>query len=90
MGALLTAYVRAQGKAAGARNEFCGPMAKQHRMAVLTIAALYAGLLPRSWQPLLGGLATIDLALLIIVLGAAVTTIRRLLRIAQTLRESPA
>ena len=90
IGALFTAYVRAQGKAAGARNEFCGPMAKQHRMAVLTIAALYAALLPRSWQPVLGGLATIDLALLIIVLGAAVTTVRRLLRIAQTLRETQA
>src|SRR5439155_6616796 len=34
--ALFTAYVRAMGKAAGARNEFCGPMAKQQRMFVIT------------------------------------------------------
>lgn len=87
IGALFTAYVRAQGKAAGARNEFCGPMAKQHRMAVLTIAALYAGLLPRLWQPALGHLATIDLALVIIVAGTAITSARRLFRIARTLRE---
>jgi phosphatidylglycerophosphate synthase len=28
--AIFTAYVRAAGKIAGAPNEFCGPMAKQH------------------------------------------------------------
>src|SRR5215831_529776 len=32
--AIFTAYVRAAGKIAGAPNEFCGPMAKQHRMLV--------------------------------------------------------
>ena len=39
--ALLVAYVRAQGKVAGAHQEFCGPMAKQQRMFVLTAAAVY-------------------------------------------------
>src|SRR4029453_1364924 len=28
--AIFTAYIRAAGKIAGAPNEFCGPMAKQH------------------------------------------------------------
>src|SRR5436305_13276207 len=37
--AILTAYVRAAGKIAGAPNEFCGPMAKQHLMLVLPLPA---------------------------------------------------
>src|ERR1700751_6392680 len=48
--AIFTAYVRAAGKIAGAPNEFCGPMAKQHRMLVITIACLYSMVVPRSWQ----------------------------------------
>jgi phosphatidylglycerophosphate synthase len=43
--AVLTAYVRAQGKAAGAPNDFCGPMAKQHRMAVITLSAVMAAIM---------------------------------------------
>ena len=41
LAAMFTAYVRAVGKAGGAKQEFCGPMAKQHRMALLTVAAGY-------------------------------------------------
>src|SRR6266496_3396404 len=48
--AIFTAYVRASGKIAGAPNEFAGPMAKQHRMLVITIACLYSVVVPRSWQ----------------------------------------
>jgi phosphatidylglycerophosphate synthase len=33
--ALFTAYVRAMGKAAGAPQEYCGPMAKPQRMALM-------------------------------------------------------
>src|SRR4029077_19400556 len=32
--AIFTAYIRPGGKIAGSPNEFCGPMAKQHRMLV--------------------------------------------------------
>ena len=49
--ALFTAYVRTIGKAAGAPQEFCGPMAKQQRMAIVTLVALYCGLTPSVWQP---------------------------------------
>ena len=38
--AIFVAYVRAMAKAAGAPNDFCGPFAKQHRMALVTIIAL--------------------------------------------------
>src|SRR5436309_16115818 len=48
--AILTAYVRAAGKIAGAPNEFCGPMAKQHRMLVITLICVYSAIAPRSWQ----------------------------------------
>src|SRR2546427_6041387 len=48
--AIFTAYVRAAGKIAGAPNEFCGPMAKQHRMLVVTAACVYSAVVPRSWQ----------------------------------------
>src|SRR5919198_5688545 len=48
--AIFTAYVRAAGKIAGAPNEFCGPMAKQHRMLVITLVCVYAAITPQSWQ----------------------------------------
>jgi phosphatidylglycerophosphate synthase len=90
--ALFTAYVRALGKAAGAPNEFCGPMAKQQRMFLVTLIALYGALAPAAWQPAWGeppawGLAAVGLA--VIVAGALLTAGRRLLRIAANLR-SPA
>ena len=42
LAAMATAYVRALGKAAGAPSEFCGPMAKQQRMFLVTIVAVAA------------------------------------------------
>lgn len=89
--ALFTAYVRAMGKAAGAPQEYCGPMAKQHRMALLTVVALYCGLTPANWQPTWGDPPSQILAaasLLIIAIGSVLTAIRRLLRIAANLRRS--
>lgn len=81
--ALFTAYVRAMGKAAGARHEFCGPMAKQQRMFVVTVAAIYAGLAPVAFQPSWGLMSA---ALMVIVVGGLATALRRLRRIAATLR----
>ncbi len=49
--AVLTAYVRAVGKAAGASSLFIGPMAKPHRMFVLTVVGALMAVLPGSWQP---------------------------------------
>jgi phosphatidylglycerophosphate synthase len=87
--AIFTAYVRAAGKIAGASNEFCGPMAKQHRMLVITVACLYSAVVPRSWQIFhfdnleIGVMA---LALTVIIAGCLITIARRLMRIAHTLR----
>src|SRR5438874_11581511 len=87
--AIFTAYVRAAGKIAGAPNEFCGPMAKQHRMLVVTAACVYSAVVPRSWQVF--HFADLDigvmaLALSLILAGCLVTVARRLQRIARGLR----
>jgi phosphatidylglycerophosphate synthase len=87
--AIFTAYVRAAGKIAGAPNEFCGPMAKQHRMLVVTLICVYAAITPRSWQMIAFnnlriGLMTLGLA--VIVVGCVITVIRRVARIAHALK----
>jgi phosphatidylglycerophosphate synthase len=89
--ALLTAYIRAMGKAAGAPQEYCGPMAKQQRMALLTITALYLGLTPAGWHPTWDGPDRPGLtaaALVVVALGSLLTALRRLARIAANLSRS--
>ena len=87
--AIFTAYVRAAGKIAGAPNEFCGPMAKQHRMLVITIACLYSIFIPRPWQSLRLNdfdVGVISFALILIIVGCVITMVRRLNRIARALK----
>jgi len=86
--AIFTAYVRAAGKIAGVPNEFCGPMAKQHRMLVITLICVYAAITPRSWQMITfndSQIGLVTLGLVVIVVGCVITVIRRLSRIAHTL-----
>jgi phosphatidylglycerophosphate synthase len=79
--AVLTAYVRALGVAAGATQQFCGPMAKPHRMAVMTVASLLAVVeVLLDWPS-----RVIPLALTLIVLGCGVTIVRRTARIIREL-----
>ena len=88
--AVMTAYIRAIGKAAGAANEFCGPMAKQQRMFIVTISAIYLALTPTSWQPTFAwrgaSCGLLAIALIVIIVGCIATTIRRLARIMRALR----
>ena len=87
--AIFTAYVRAAGKIAGAPNEFCGPMAKQHRMLVITLICLYSAMTPRSWQMITlndSEIGLMSLGLVIIIAGCAITVIRRVCRIAHALK----
>ena len=84
--AIFTAYVRAAGKIAGAPNEFCGPMAKQHRMLVVTLICVYAAITPRSWQMITftnSQIGLMTLGLVGIIVGCAITIVRRLGRIAR-------
>ena len=92
--ALLTAYVRALGKAAGAPSEFCGPMAKQQRMflsiGVLLISA-FAGeqvstIVPEGIFPGLPAMSLIALTLWVIAVGSAWTSARRCWRISKSLK----
>lgn len=80
--AFLTAYLRELGVNCGAGADFSGPMAKQHRMAVMTGAA---GL--SLFEPLLGWHGQVlSAALWIVALGAGLTVLRRAWRLVARLR----
>lgn len=83
-GALLVAYVRAIGASVGAGQRFEGPMAKPHRMFVLTVVCVYCGLTPTNWQPIhaSSGMGVMAGGLIVIMIGCVVTVWRRLVRIA--------
>jgi phosphatidylglycerophosphate synthase len=85
--AVLTAYLRAFGATHGIKGLFLGPMAKPHRMAAVTAACLWGALVPMKWP---GGIAheigAITIALGTIVIGGAITVVRRLNRITVELR----
>ncbi|QEL24934.1 CDP-alcohol phosphatidyltransferase family protein [Bosea sp. F3-2] len=80
--AVLTAYTRELGRACGLPADFSGPMAKQHRMATITAAALLS-LLEPLWH---GHNEVLIIALWLIAAGAAVTTLRRARNVARGLR----
>jgi phosphatidylglycerophosphate synthase len=78
--ALFVAYVRAEGKVAGAHQEFCGPMAKPQRMFLVTMGALASTAAPAAWQVMTWVLAAI-------IAGGLWTAFRRLAKIADALRK---
>jgi len=83
--AVLTAYVRELGRALGQPADFGGPMAKPHRMALLTLAALVAAAEPLwGWrgETLAGACTTI-------AIGAALTAALRTGRLAARLKRGP-
>lgn len=75
--AILTAYIRELGSANGMSPDFSGPMAKPHRMAVVTLAAVIAAAEPL-WD---GGGEVLTLTLWIVAIGAALTSLRRCLHL---------
>lgn len=85
--AVLVAYLRAQGKASGAANEFCGPMAKPQRMFLVTAGALYCAAAPKDWPLVIDtGWGTVpEWVLGVIILGCLLTALRRCARITQSL-----
>jgi phosphatidylglycerophosphate synthase len=84
--AVLSAYVRVFGGSLGFQQSFIGPMAKQHRMALLTLACLGSILevIAAGYQGRI-----LSLGLLIVGLGTAVTIIRRLGLVTRLLQERP-
>lgn len=83
LAAALTAYVRVFGGALGLPQDFRGPMAKQHRMAVLTVACLTGAIASAvnsaSWL--------LMAAAIIILAGSVATCITRSQAIARALKE---
>jgi hypothetical protein len=76
----------------GVPGLFQGPMAKSHRMFLLTLTSLYLAIAPAQFQfhwtlPWCRCYAgPMALALIIIVIGGLLTALRRLLRIVRALR----
>ncbi len=87
--AMATAYVRTVGKAAGAPSDFGGPMAKQQRMFLVTLAALWLALAPGSLRLMVPADELLRALLLLIVVGTGLTAGRRLRHIAIALRDRP-
>jgi hypothetical protein len=81
LAAMATAYVRTTARAAGAPSDFGGPMAKQHRMAVVTALAVWCVVVPPGWVVA----RPVTAALALITLGSVVTAWRRLARAAAAL-----
>jgi phosphatidylglycerophosphate synthase len=82
LAAALTAYVRVFGGSIGLKQTFIGPMAKQHRMAVMT-----AGLLLNAIEAKFYGTHYVLLiALVVIALGSVATCVTRTLAIAKQLK----
>lgn len=77
--ATLTAYVRTLGASLGNSHKFLGPMAKQHRMALLTAAALLE---------LIFRIDAIYAGLWLMLAGLIVTNYRRISDLARFLKEA--
>lgn len=69
--AILTAYIRVLGEQLCGQADFGGPMAKPHRMAVLIAAAIGASVAGEF------GPALIQICLIVVVGGAAITVVLR-------------
>lgn len=83
--ALFTAYVRVLGGTLGLPQSFMGPMAKQHRMAAITLGCLLGFA-----EAMLDGEPRLALVLLwVVLIGTLLTALRRLRAIAAALRARP-
>ncbi|MGE4296330.1 MAG: CDP-alcohol phosphatidyltransferase family protein [Campylobacterales bacterium] len=80
--AMFTAYIRLMGGSLGLAQDFRGPMAKQHRMAVLTAACLIGALESAT----LGSVYALQTGAWLIFLGSALTVFTRLSAIAKLLQ----
>jgi phosphatidylglycerophosphate synthase len=82
LAAACTAYIRTLGGALGQAQDFRGPMAKQHRMAALSVACLIA--IPETLLHTTSNL--LEIGLWVVMLGSVWTCIARTRAIAGQLR----
>lgn len=71
--AVMTAYIRVLGTSIGTETFFSGPMAKPHRMFLLTVASIV--------QPFVLTVPIIYYALWIMMIGSFITCVRRIMAI---------
>ncbi len=83
LAAMMTAYVRVLAGSLGAQQFFLGPMAKQHRMFVVTLAAVATAAVQVATH---GTPPVMWWALVVIVAGSALTVARRTMRLARELK----
>ena len=87
--AMMTAYIRTLGGSLTGTQSFAGPMSKQHRMFILSLACF--GAIVEQWISPDGKVErAMQVALTVIIGGAVITCIRRLLIIAKQLRQNSA
>ena len=79
--AVMTAYVRALGGSVGARQHFVGPMAKQHRMALLTGACFVT--IALEWTTM--STPILAWTLVLVAAGCLLTIVRRCVLIVRDL-----
>jgi phosphatidylglycerophosphate synthase len=80
--AALTAYIRVLGGSLGLAQDFRGPMAKPHRMAVLTLGCLIGAGESARW----GSHYVLLAAVLVITLGSLITCVTRIWALGHALR----
>ena len=76
--AVMTAYVRETAASLTGSHDFCGPLAKPQRMAVLTLAAVVTAFGA-------GNARVMEIALMVFGAGTVLTIFRRLMRAARAL-----
>jgi len=74
---IFVAYVGALATSISTPNDFCGPMAKPQRMALVTALALYLAFSPETWRL---PWSEVQMVLLVIIIGGLLTAARRLAR----------
>jgi phosphatidylglycerophosphate synthase len=84
-GAVMTAYIRALGASLTGKHDFCGPMAKPHRMAAVTLGCLgmmMLDLMHVTWPLMIWTIAFINA-------GIVITAWRRVTHLAKVLHQTP-
>ena len=86
--AVFVAYVRAIGASVGAGQVFAGPMAKPHRMALMTVVTLLLSGMSFFYSPFPAQKIVMDAALWVVVVFGLVTACRRLRKVGNSMRSN--
>lgn len=81
--AIMTAYIRVLGASLKTEHYFIGPMAKQHRMALITSSSLAQ----IAFNVINIKISVAYYALIVLTLGTIITCLRRLIKIIHTIEE---